>query len=440
MSRIRLAFVLVAAFSAACLLFPVRPSLAQDSLAVDIHGPGQAKMNLVLSQPFAGGAQDAASRKLQDLINKNLAFMPFLQTVPQSQVLGRINGPQADQIDFKPFSLARIDVLVTSGWTPGGNLGNVELRAFEVYSQKVIVGKGFDSVTDAQLPDIADRFCMELMLKLTGQGGFFNSQLAFSKPSGPKSAEIWVVRPMGRGLTKVTSYGDLGMAISPSWSFDGGKIAFTLIGSRSHYLGVWSGGGKPSVYTMPCTSVVSPHFLPNGQVAVALNLNSESAIYILNSAFQPGSPTVKTNGIAVSPSFDKSGRFMAYVSDESGSPNIYLRDMSSGASRRLTRFGYNTNPSISPDGALVAFTRQLGGGQKVFVIDVNSGAEQQVTSGGGSDENPSFAPDGYFIAFASTRGGASKIYITTRHGTQPVMVPTGDGAAKMPSWGPLPGK
>lgn len=440
MSRIFSVLALLAAVAAASLFASARCAVAQDSLAVDIRGPGQARMNLVLSQPFAGGGQDAASRKLQDLINKNLAFMPFLQVVPQSQVLGQIGGPQADQIDFKPFGLSRIDVLVTSGWTPGGNLGNVELRAFEVYSQKVLVGKGYDAVTDAQLPDIADRFCMELMLKLTGQGGFFNSQLAFSKPTGPKSAEIWVVRPMGRGLTKVTSYGDLGMAISPSWSFDGGKIAFTLIGSRSHYLGIWSGGGKPAVHTLPCTSVVSPRFLPNGQIAVALNLKSESAIYILNSAFQPTTPTVKTNGIAVSPSFDKSGRLMAYVSDETGSPNIYLRDMASGSSRRLTRFGYNTNPSMSPDGALIAFTRQTGGGQKVFVLDVATGAEQQVTSGPGSDENPSFAPDGYFIAFASTRGGASKIYITTRHGAPPVMVPTGDGAARMPSWGPLPGK
>ncbi len=439
MSRLCSVIFCIGALLAASLFVSLRPAMAQDALAVDIHGPGQARMNLVLTQPFAGSGQDGPAGKLQDLINKNLAFMPFLQVVPQSQILGQIGGPQADQIDFKPFGLARIDVLVTSNWSPGGNLGNVELRAFEVYSQKVLVGKGFDAVTDAQLPDIADRFCMELMLKLTGQGGFFNSQLAFSKPTGPKSSEIWVVRPTGRGLTKVTSYGDLGMAISPAWSFDGGKIAFTLIGSRSHYLGIWSGGGKPAVHTMPCTSVVSPRFLPDGRVAVALNLHSESAIYILNSAFQPGSPTVKTNGIAVSPSFDKSGRYMAYVSDEVGSPNIYLKDMSTGASRRLTKSGYNTNPSISPDGTLVAYTKQLGV-QKVFVIDLATGAEQQITSGGGSDENPSFAPDGYFIAFSSTRGGQPKLYITTRHGAPPIMVPTGDGAAKMPSWGPLPGK
>ena len=130
-------------------------------------------------------------------------------------------------------------------------------------------------MTDAQLADIADRFCMELMAKLTGQGGFFNSQIAFVKPHGTKSSDIWVVRPMGRGLVRVTSYNDLGMAVSPAWSFDGRKIAFTLIGSRSHYLGVWSGGGKPKVYTLPSTNVVSPRFLPSGQIAVSIILHGK---------------------------------------------------------------------------------------------------------------------------------------------------------------------
>lgn len=422
---------------AACVLASA-PASAQTSLAVDIHGPGQAKMNLVAADPFAGGGQDAPARKLNDLIQKNLAFLPFLQLVPQSQVLGGISGPAADQIDFKPLSMARVDILTTGAWSPGGNLGNVELRAFEVFSQKLILGKGYDNVTEAQLPEIADRFCMELMAKLTGQTGFFNSQLAFVKPAGPKGSDIWVVRPMGRGLTRITNYGDLGMAVSPSWSFDGGKIAFTLVGSRSHYLGVWSGGGKPTVHTLPCTNVVSPAFLPSGQIAVSLNMKTKSDIYLLTAAFQPGRVLAEGQGIDVSPSFDQSGRLMAYVSDDSGSPNIYLKDLSSGSSRRLTKFGYNTNPSLSADGKMVAFTRQTGGGQKVFVLDLGTGEERQVTSGGGTDENPTFAPDGYFIAFSSTRGGQTKIYVTTRHGAPPVMVPTGDGPARMPAWGRLP--
>ncbi len=405
---------------------------AQSSLAVDIQGPGQAKMNLVMARPFAGGGQMSPAEKLQDLINKDLQFLPFLQIVPPSSIPGQVNGATADQIDFKPFSLGKIDVLVTANWKPGPNLGGVELRAFEVYSQKVLVGKGYDGVTDAQLPDIADRFCMELMQALTGQGGFFNSQIAFVKPTSTKSADIWTVRPMGRGLTRVTNYNELGMAVSPSWSSDGRRIVFTLIGSRSHYLGVWSGGGKPQVYTLPTTNVVSPHFASGGQIAVSLTMQGKQNIYLLNADHQPGRVLAGGPGINVSPSFDASGGTMAYVSDETGSPNIYVNG------RRITTSGYNTNPSVSPDGKLVAFTRRTGGGQKVFVHDLGTGQETQVTSGGGNDENPSFSPDGYFIAFCSTRSGQKKIFVTTRHGAPPVMVPTGDGPAQMPSWGPLP--
>uniref|UniRef100_I2PZN0 Periplasmic component of the Tol biopolymer transport system n=1 Tax=Desulfovibrio sp. U5L TaxID=596152 RepID=I2PZN0_9BACT len=421
----------------ACLLSG-QAGAQQTSLAVDIQGPGQAKMNLVMARPFAGGGQLSPADKLQDLINKDLQFLPFLQLVPPSNIPGQLGGAKAEEIDFKPFSLAKVDVLVTANWTPGTNLGNVELRAFEVYSQKVLVGKGYDGVTDAQLPDIADRFCMELMAALTGQGGFFNSQIAFVKPSSGKGTDIWTVRPMGRGLTRVTSYNDLGMAVSPAWSFDGRRIVFTLIGSRSHYLGVWSGGGKPQVYTLPTTNVVSPRFLPDGQIAVSLSLRGKADIYLLTGDHQPGRAIASGPGIDVSPSFDASGRIMAYVSDETGSPNIYVKDVGGGSGRRITSSGYNTNPSISPDGKLVAFTKQMGGAQKVFVHDLGTGQETQVTSGGGSDENPSFAPDGYFIAFASTRSGQKKIYVTTRHGAPPVMVPTGDGPAQMPSWGPLP--
>ncbi|MEA4858483.1 MAG: translocation protein TolB [Solidesulfovibrio sp.] len=410
----------------------------QSSLAVDIQGPGQAKMNLVMARPFAGGGQLSPADKLQDLINKDLQFLPFLQLVPPSSIPGQVNGATADQIDFKPFAMGKIDVLVTANWKPGPNLGSVELRAFEVYTQKVLVGKGYDGVTDAQLPDIADRFCMELMLALTGQGGFFNSQIAFVKPSSGKGTDIWTVRPTGRGLTRVTSYNELGMAVSPAWSFDGRRIAFTLIGSRSHYLGVWSGGGKPQVYTLPSTNVVSPRFMPDGQIAVSLALHGKADIYVLGANYQPGRAIATSPGIDVSPTFDASGRLMAYVSDETGSPNIYVKDVSGGSPRRLTSSGYNTNPSMSPDGKLVAFTKQLGGAQKVFVHDLSTGQETQVTSGGGSDENPSFSPDGYFIAFSSTRSGQKKIYVTTRHGAPPVMIPTGDGAAQMPAWGPLP--
>ena len=430
---------LVVALAALIVLAGSVTAQAQDNLAVDIRGPGQARMNVVQSQPFAEGSLPSDAQYLQDLIRKNLAsFMPFLKVMNESDILGggKLPGPRADQIDFKPFTLAKVDLLITAVWKPGKGLGDVELRAFEVYSQKLILGKVYSGVTRDQLPEVADRFCMELMALLTGQGGIFKSKLAFVKSSG-KGRDIWVVGAMGRDLAQITRYGDLGMAISPAWSWDGSRIAFTLIGSSSHYLGVTS-GGKANVYTLPSSTVISPHFTPNGAIAVALNIRGNTDIYLLDGSYKNiAQPLVSDSSIDVSPCFDQSGNLMAFVSDRMGNPNVFIKDLSGGSVRRVSKSGYNTNPSMSPDGKFVAYSKQAGGGHRIFVYELATDTEKQISFGPGSDENPSFAPDNYFVAFSSSRSGGRKIYMTTRNGDSAVQIPTGDGDALMPAFSPV---
>lgn len=414
----------------------------EDYLVGEIHGPGQARMNIVQAQPFAEGTMPADAQYLQELIHKNLSFMPFLKVMNDSDILGgaKLSGPKADQIDFKPFSLAKSDLLITAVWKPGKGMGDIELRAFEVFSQKLLLGKVYPGVSRADLPEVADRFCMELMALLTGQGSIFKAKLAFVRPTG-KGKDIWVVGAMGRDLAQITHYGDLGMAISPAWSFDGSRICFTLIGSSSHYLGVGSSaGGKANVYTLPSTTVISPHFMPNGTIAVALNIRGNTDIYSLDSSYKNTAGTLASDSaIDVSPSFDQSGTMMAFVSDKLGNPNIFVKDLSSGTVRRVSKSGYNTNPSMSPDGKYIAYSKQSSG-HRIFVYEMATDTEKQVSFGPGSDENPSFAPDSYFIAFSSSRAGGRKIYLTTRNGDGAVQVPTGEGEAIMPAFCPVAGK
>ena len=415
-------------------------AFAQDNMEVEIRGPGQARMNIVQSKPFADGNMPADAQYLNELIRKNLAFMPFLKVMSDTDILGgaTLPGPKAEQIDFKPFSLAKVDLLVTAVWKPGKGMGDVELRAFEVYSQKLLLGKVYAGVTRDQLPEVADRFCMELMALLTGQGTIFKAKLAFVKPSG-KGKDIWMVGAMGRDLAQVTRYGDLGMAISPAWSWDCGRICFTLIGSTSHYLGIWN-GGKANVYTLPSSTVISPHFMPNGALAVALNMRGHTDIVTLDSSYKnTASSLVTDSSINVSPSFDQSGNLMAFVSDRLGNPNIFIKD-ASGSVRRASKSGYNTNPSMSPDGKFVTYSKQASGGHRIYVYELATDTEKQVSFGPGSDENPSFAPDSYFIAFSSSRAGGRKLYLTTRNGDGAVQIPTGDGEALMPAFCPVTGK
>ncbi|GAB6036325.1 Tol-Pal system beta propeller repeat protein TolB [Fundidesulfovibrio butyratiphilus] len=438
MNANRILLVLVAALWLP--LAATQAALAQDNVSIDIHGPGQARMNVVQSQPFADGNMPGDAQHLQELIRKDLSFMPFLKVMSESDVLGggKLPGPKADQIDFKPFSLAKADLLITAVWKPGKGMGDVELRAFEVYSQKLLLGKVYASVSREQLPEVADRFCMELMALLTGQGSIFKSKLAFVKPSG-KGKDIWVTGAMGRDAMQITHYGDLGMAISPAWSWDGSRICFTLIGSSSHFLGVGpAGGGKAKVYTLPSTTVISPHFMPNGTIAVALNMRGNTDIFTLDGSYRNiASTLVADSSIDVSPSFDQSGSHMAFVSDRLGNPNIFIKDLGGGSVRRASKSGYNTNPSMSPDGKYVAYSKQAGGGHRIFVYELATDSEKQVSFGPGSDENPSFAPDSYFIAFASSRAGGRKIYLTTRNGDGAVHIPTGGGEAMMPAFSPV---
>ena len=234
-----------------------------------------------------------------------------------------------------------------------------------------------------------------------------------------------------------------GEALSPAWSPDGRFIVFSHIDPKSHGLGVWDrSSGKVQRIRFPGNVVIGPAFTPDNKVAVALSKGRYPVIYLLNHVFQKERVLEENNSINVSPTFDKTGRKMAFTSSRLGGPQIFLKDLDTGATTRVSKNGtYNTEANLAPDGTLVVFSRMTNYGQRIFVQDLITGEERQITFGPGSDEQPSFCADSYFIAFSSTRGGGHHIYLTTRHGGDAKQVPTGSGEAFFPRWGmPMSGK
>ncbi|UZP69184.1 translocation protein TolB [Desulfovibrio mangrovi] len=419
------------------------------SLEVDIYGPGQAALNLTTTEPLgtAGAAgpiipAPPMGGELKSLIDRNLYFLPFINIVEGSAILGgnKPAGYKTPDVDMRRYQLAGVDLIVTAGWpTPvPGKAPSVELRVYEVLSGKLVLGKAYYDITPEILPRVADRFCADFMKALTGRGDFFLSTLAFVKKAGKRQKDIWSVHPTGRDMRQLTKLP--GLSLSPSWSPDGRYIIFSHISDRYHSLGVWDRLTRRVQHIkFPGNTIIGPTFLPNNKVAVSLASGGNPDIYLLNHVFKKESTLVENWAIDVSPSFDATGTKMAYVSSRRGNPHIFLKNLKTGSDERVTREGnYNTSPSISPDGELVAFSRMINGGHRIFVMDLVTGREKQVTFGPGTDEMPSFAPDGYFLAFSSTRSGQNKIYLTTRHGGEPRQVPTGDGEASMPTWGFVP--
>ncbi len=425
----------IPAFWAALILMVcLMPLSALAASTVELIGTGGGMTNVVQASPLGNSSRAAV---LQKAINSNLAILPFVNVINANGIPGgaTVNAATAEGIDFKRFSMANAQLLITSNWTDSSQ---VELRCFSVAQGSFMFGNRYSvGGSEDSLLDLADKFCDDFLEAVIGRGDFFRSTMAFIKTDGPQKRDVWSVRPNGRYLSRLTNMA--GEALSPAWSPDGRRVIFTHIDKRSHGLGVYDTGSK-SVQRMkfPGNTVIGPTYMPNGSVAVSLTDGRNPSIFLLGAGLEKQRKLDESPSIDVSPSVDASGSLMAFTSNRLGGPQIFLKDLRSGSVRRISQAGsYNTDPSISPDGTVVVFARQEGGGHRIYAQDLVSGQEKQLTFGPGSDEEPAFAPDSFFVAFMSTRNGKKSIYITTRNGGEPRLLPTGPGDAAFPAWGPV---
>lgn len=409
-------------------------SVAQ-AAAVTVNIVGAGDNMVTVAQATALGDVSRAGA-LQKAIGGNLSLLPFVRQANPNGIPGGAGVATAEPgvEDFKRFSLAGVQLLLTAYWLDSSQ---VEVRCYEAAGGRWLFGNRYPvGNSESALLDTADAVCADFLQAVIGNGSFFKSSLAFVKTDGVRKKDLWAVKANGRNLTRLSNM--RGEALSPAWSPDGGKVIFTHIDKRSHGLGVCNVAAKTvQRIKFPGNTVIGPAYMPDGRVAVSLTDGRNPSIFLLGHGLQKERPLEQSSAIDVSPSVDASGSLMAFTSSRQGGPQVFLRDLRSGGVRRISQAGnYNTDPSISPDGTMVAFARQMGGGHRIFVQDLVSGQERQVSFGPGSDEEPAFAPDGYFIAFMSTRNGQKGIYLTTRNGGEARRLPTGPGDAAFPAWSP----
>ena len=152
------------------------------------------------------------------------------------------------------------------------------------------------------------------------------------------------------------------------------------------------------------------------------------------------------SGLDFNPSISPDGNTIAFSSDRTGSFEIYVKQLVTGAKEvQITSDGaQNIQPAFSPDGNLIAYTSKRGG---VWLVPVSGETPRQLTEFGNF---PAWSPDGSTIAFSdknnqvtdpsgrNANSGATLWLVSSNGGepkrlTQPVN-PAGGHAA--PSWSP----
>ncbi len=270
----------------------------------------------------------------------------------------------------------------------------------------------------AKLGDIAGPFFQALRPALSPDGKRLAVEL---RQDSADAGDIWIIN-LDDGISRrLTS--DPSRDTFPSWSPDGQWVAYRSDrgGQRDLWLVRADGEGDPLPFTQSANhKEFSSTWSPDGRrllYGVDVDGREESDIWMLtldaNHAPLETQPFLETPVDETSPSISPDGSWVAYESEETGTPEVFVRDFPAGArARRISRNG-GYRPQWGPGGAELVYL--WDGMLEAVSIDPGTGAPtgeaeqlfEYRLRGGGTFF--AWAPDGRFVGVEDVaEGGAEK--------------------------------
>lgn len=406
------------------------------------------------------GAATAAAAEIHSTAKTNLELSTYFQMVANAALLEdptktgiKPKPEQADGFKFEPLKSVGVEFLIRAGYSIVGNDITVEMFLYQVPQSKLIVGKRYKAAIN-QSRQIGNTLANDVIEALTGVRGPFMSKIVATSDRGAgRAKEVVTMNWDGTDIEQISHHKNV--TLSPSWSPDGKKVAYSVFSKFIKKDG--SSTSNVSIYVLDLNSnkrVLTSYrpgvnsgavFSPDGKsIYLGMSMGSGAAdIYKINLS---GDILKRlTNGpagaINVEPSLNPSGMQMAFSSERGGRPMIYTMNVDGGNVKRLTFQGeYNSSPSWSPDGKKIAFAGQDAGHFDVFVMNADGSNISRVTSAKKANgkfahnEDPSFSPDSRYLVYTSNRTGKNQIYISTVDGSEERRVTNDSYNYYKPKW------
>ena len=238
---------------------------------------------------------------------------------------------------------------------------------------------------------------------------------------GRQGRDVWVLDRTTRGLSRITSKGD---AHDPVWTPDGHHVTYLSLGTSEGPVFTVSADGDAGERHIPMAGgLVHPGvWLPDGRryvVGYGEIENGPSDIVILNADGSPAEPVVTSPYEEHSPALSPDGRWLAYMSDETGLRQVYVRGLSRQGGRTLVSEGHGEEPVWSRDGRRLYYVEHQGSTSRLLAArfePTRPGVPPQVASREivmdplrydpvGNHANWDVTPDGRFVFIEPLSGG-----------------------------------
>ena len=331
------------------LLVCLFPCLGEARIFIDINSPSVQKIKIAIPDfrdTSQSKEQPDLAANLPGVISNDLDLSGYFIPMEKAAFLeGNKAAFAVNEIQFRDWVTIGADLLLKGTYTCIGQSVEAEVRLFDVFRGRQILGKRSLGRVDEQRA-LMHRISNDILYLLTGQRGMFLSKLAFvGTATGNK--EIYICDYDGYNLKQVTR--DKSIALMPRWSPQGDKLFYNS----------YKEGEGPALYLMDVASGRSTKvsarkglntgaaWAPDGQsVALTLNVGDNMDIHRIDLSGKIMDRFTNSWGINVSPTLSPDGTKVAFVSNRSGGPQIYVKDLASGREERITFEGkYNTSPS-----------------------------------------------------------------------------------------------
>jgi TolB protein len=413
-------------------------------VALTISATAEARIYIPVDQPsdqlfpiavpnLKGGSK---GKELAKIIRNDMKLSGYVKLLPRElfKDVAKNDGISVETVRFAFWSAIDAQAVVKGDVRSEGGKLIVTLRLFDPFLRTMLVGKQYTS-EKKHLRKVAHRFSDEILKALTGLPGVFNTKIAYSMVTGKGRKEIYVMDMDGHNPFPITK--NKSINLSPCWSPDGSKLAFTSYRSRFPDLYIANVGKKGMTkITNDKGANITPSWSPNGKlIAFASTVSGAANLYTIPKNGRNMKRVTTSYNIDIAPSWSPDGNHIVFASERAGGLHLFRINASGGDMRRLTFVGYqNDMPNWSPMGDKIVFSGRDMGTFDIFIMNPDGSNIQRLTVGSGANSHPTFSPDGRFISFTSTRGGGEAIYIMRADGTNQIRVSKKNGL--LPSWGP----
>lgn len=421
------------AFASFCLF--ASPVLAQTDIKIS---GAQTGFPVAVPRLCDNGVGTEVASKIAQVIAKDLQIAGIFKVLNQDSYVeqaGKCGGPE--QVAYSDWSVIGAEGLVKGEIRSGSQGLEVNMYLHDVQQKKPVVGKKYEGTTE-DASRIAHKFANEIIKFFTGELGVFGTRLAYVSKVG-RFKEIFIMDVDGSNVRQLTR--DNGLAMSPSWSPAGDKLVYTSYRTRKPELYTMSpDGGSPRQLTDRQGLEIGAKFSPDGSsilTSAAINGVSKLVRLDLSGRIVSRLTDSGSDAIDVSPSYSPDGSRVAFCSNRSGGPQIYLMSASGGEAKRFSfaNSNYCTSPAWSPKGDKIAYVCRAGGNQ-IFIASPNGGPVTQLTYAG-DNEDPNWSPDGRFLAYSSNFGGGPRnIAIISMLGGTPTRITFARSEDGQPAWSP----